>query len=36
VAELHADSTRSGKAAKESQDAARALAEEIQRKPTAP
>lgn len=32
VAELHADSMRSGKAAKESQDAARALAEEIQRK----
>ncbi|MGN7876754.1 DUF4398 domain-containing protein [Roseateles sp. 22389] len=33
VAELHADSMRSGKAAKESQDAARALSEEIQRKP---
>lgn len=32
VAELHADSVRSRKAAKESQDAARALAEEIQRK----
>jgi len=32
VAELHADGVRSGKAAKESQDAARALAEEIQRK----
>lgn len=33
VAELHADGVRSGKAAKESQDAARALAEEIQRNP---
>ena len=32
VAELHAESVRSRKAAKESQDAARALAEEIQRK----
>lgn len=32
VAELHAEGIRSGKAAKESQDAARALAEEIQRK----
>lgn len=32
VAELHADSVRSRRAAQESQDAARALAEEIQRK----
>lgn len=34
VAELHAEAVRSGRAAKESQDAARALSEEIQRKPT--
>lgn len=33
VAELHAEAVRSGRAAKESQDAARALSEEIQRKP---
>lgn len=33
VAELHADAVRSARAAKETQDAARALSEEIQRKP---
>ncbi len=33
VAELHAQAVRSGRAAKETQDAARALSDEMQRKP---